>query len=167
LSARIRSNIAVAAARALFGQGWRTPRKLVASSWEARAKVLNEAGYARYDERTARMLADAAQLLLDRWHGDLRRLRDEADRSPERERELLQEFAGIGPVGADIFAREVQVVWPEHLPTADARSLRAARRLDLGGDAKALAGLVARRDFPRLIDGLVRLELDGAYDQLG
>jgi endonuclease III len=166
LSARIRSNIAVAAARALFGQGWRTPRKLVASSWEARAKVLKEAGYARYDERTARMLADAAELLLERWRGDLRQLRDEADRSPDRERELLQEFPGIGPVGADIFAREVQGIWTEHFPTADARSLRAARRLDLGADAEALSGLAARRNFPRLVDGLMRLELHDGYEQL-
>jgi endonuclease III len=166
LSARIRADIAVAAARAVFAEGWRSPRKLVASSWESRAKVLNQAGYARYDERTARMLANAAQVLLDRWQGDLRRLRDEANRSPDLERELLQEFPGIGPVGADIFAREVQVVWHEHFPTADARSLRAAARLDLGEDAEALAGLVNRRDFPRLIGGLVRLELDDAYDQL-
>ena len=27
---------------------------------------------------------------------------------------------GIGPVGSDIFAREVQAVWPEHFPSADA-----------------------------------------------
>jgi endonuclease III len=167
LSARIRANIAVAAARALFAEGWRSPRKLVASSWEGRARVLNEAGYARYDERTARMLADAAKLLIDRWRGDLRRLRGEADRRPDRERELLQAFPGIGPVGADIFAREVQAVWPEHFPTADARSLRAARHLGLDGDAEALSGLVAQRDFPRLVDGLVRLELEGGYDRLG
>jgi endonuclease III len=166
LSARIRADIAVAAARALFAEGWRTPRKLVASSWKHRTKVLNESGYARYDERTARMLADAADLLLDRWRGDLRRLRAEADRDPDRERELLQEFPGIGPTGADIFAREVQSVWPEQFPTADPRSLRAARRLDLGDDADALARLVARRDFPLLVDGLVRLELDDAYDRL-
>jgi hypothetical protein len=113
------------------------------------------------------MLADAADLLLDRWRGDLRRLRGEADRRPERERELLQAFPGIGPVGADIFAREVQAVWAEHFPSADARSLQAARRLGLGDDARALAGLVDRRDFPRLVDGLVRLELDDGYDTLG
>ncbi|HZA77882.1 MAG TPA: MBL fold metallo-hydrolase [Acidimicrobiales bacterium] len=165
MSARIRANIAVAAARALFAQGWRTPRKLAASTWERRAKVLNEAGYARYDERTARMLAGTADLLLDRWHGDLRRLREEADRDPARERELLQEFPGIGPVGADIFAREVQAVWPEHFPAADDRTLKAAGRLGLGDDARALARLVPRRDFPRLVDGLVRAELEGSQSR--
>jgi hypothetical protein len=167
MSARIRATIAVDAARALFAEGWRSPGSLADSTWERRAKVLNEAGYARYDERTARMLASTAELLLDRWRGDLRRLRDEADRTPDRERELLQTFSGIGPVGADIFAREVQAVWPEHFPAADDRALKAARRLGLGDDAEALAGLVSRRDFPRLVDGLVRLELDGGYDRLG
>jgi transposase len=115
---------------------------------------------------SARMLSDTAELLLERWRGDLRHLRDEADRSPDRERELLQEFPGIGPVGADIFAREVQGIWTEHFPTADARSLRAARRLDLGADAEALSGMAARRNFPRLVDGLMRLELHDGYEQL-
>jgi endonuclease III len=112
-SARIRSSVAVAAARSLFEQGWTTPAKLAASTWEQRTKVLNSAGYARYDESTARMLADTTNLLLTRWHGDLRRLRDEAGRDPQRIHQLLQDFKGIGPVGATIFLREAQVVWPE------------------------------------------------------
>jgi hypothetical protein len=59
------------------------------------------------------MLADTTNLLLTRWHGDLRRLRDEAGRDPQRIHQLLQDFKGIGPVGATIFLREAQVVWPE------------------------------------------------------
>lgn len=165
-SARIRANIAASAARALFDQGWTTPDKLARSRWEQRAKVLNQAGYARYDERTATMLADSTELLIDRWHGDLRRLRDEANRDPDAERRLLQEFKGVGPVGADIFAREVQGVWPELHPAADKRSLEAARRLGLGDDAESLAQLVDRNDFPRLVDGLVRIALEDAYDQV-
>lgn len=166
MSARIRADIAVAAARALFDQGWRTPDRMAASTWAQRARVLNQAGYARYDERTSRMLAGATDLLLDRWRGDLRRLRDEAERDPDRERDLLQEFPGIGPVGADIFAREVQALWPEHIPTAGDRALGAARRLDLGDDAHDLAGLVAQDDLPRLVDALVRIALEDAYDRI-
>jgi hypothetical protein len=33
------------------------------------------AHYRRYDESTATALGEGAQLLIDRWHGDLRRLR--------------------------------------------------------------------------------------------
>lgn len=142
-SARIRANIAAQAARELFANGWTTPHKLLDSTWERRAKVLNEAGYARYDERTSTMLADTSRLLVDRWDGDLRRMRAEANRDPTRERELLQEFKGIGPVGADIFSREVQAVWPECYPTVDDRALRAARRLGLGNDPADVSQLVS------------------------
>jgi endonuclease III len=165
-SARIRANIAAEAARALSDQGWTTPEKLARSRWEDRARVLNQAGYARYDERTATMLADSAETLLDRWDGDLRRLRDEAGRDPRAERRLLQQLKGIGPVGAEIFAREAQAVWPELHPTADKRALQAAERLGLGDDPEALARLVDRRDFPRLVDNLVRIALEDAYDDV-
>lgn len=165
-SARIRADVAVAAARALADQGWTTAEKLAGSTWEQRARVLNEAGYARYDERTATMLGDTAEHLLDRYRGDLRKLRDEAERDPGKERRLLKECKGLGDVGVDIFFREVQTAWPELYPFADERALRAAGKLDLGGDAEALADLVARRDFARLVAALVRAELDGAYDEI-
>jgi transposase len=165
-SARIRADIAASATRALLDEGWTTPVKMATSTWERRAKVLNRAGYARYDERTATMLADSTELLLDRWHGDLRRLRDEADEDSDTERRLLQEFKGIGPTGADIFAREVQVVWPECYPTADKRALQAADRLGLGKNPEALTDLVDRRHYPRLVDALVRVNLDKAYEKV-
>src|SRR5215203_1755098 len=78
MSARIRANTAQDAARALFGQRWTTARALAGASWAERARVLNQAGYARYDERTSTMLGEDAGLLLDRYRGDLRRLRDAA-----------------------------------------------------------------------------------------
>jgi len=55
------------------------------------------------------MLGETARACVERYDGDLRRLREAAGREPERERELLQEFKGIGGVGADIFRREAQV----------------------------------------------------------
>src|SRR5439155_25917057 len=55
MSARIRASIALDAARALSVQGWTTPRRMADASWEDRARVLNGAGYARYDERTSTM----------------------------------------------------------------------------------------------------------------
>lgn len=164
LSARIRSSVAVDAARALAKQGWNTPDRLLDSSWEERARVLNQAGYARYDERTATMLADSARLLVERWRGDLRRLRREAERDPRRERRLLQEFKGIGEVGADIFCREAQAVWDELRPFADRRALRVAGRLGLPDDTDGLARLAGGDDFTRLVAALVRLDLDDGYD---
>src|SRR5699024_6259400 len=75
LSTRISSDIAVATARELFSAGWRTPGHLRESTWQERVDALGRGGYRRYDERTATRLDDAAALLLDRWKGDLRRLR--------------------------------------------------------------------------------------------
>jgi len=113
MSARIRAAVAEDAARALFRQRWTTARALAATSWDERARVLDQAGYARYDERTWTILGEDAELLLDRYRGDLRRLRDAADRDPRAERHLLKELKGIGDVGVDIFFREAQRSWGE------------------------------------------------------
>jgi hypothetical protein len=107
-SARIGAGQAVKAARALSDAGWTTADKLTATSWRERVRVLNRHGYARYDERTASMLGDAYELLLDRYRGDLRRLRAEAGQDPRQERRLLTEVKGLGQVGVDIFFREAQ-----------------------------------------------------------
>jgi endonuclease III len=160
MSARIRASIAADAATALFRNGWRTARAMAEASWEARARTLNRAGHARYDERTSAMLAETSQLLLDRYNGDLRRLRKEARHQPETERRLLQECKGIGDVGTDIFFREVQCEWSELYPFADKRALQAAKRFGLAADARALAELTSRGDFPRLINALVRADLE-------
>jgi hypothetical protein len=72
LSARINAGVAVAAARELFQAGYRTPAATREASWQDRVDALGRGHYRRYDERTATMLGDAAQLCLDRWRGDLR-----------------------------------------------------------------------------------------------
>ncbi len=127
-------------------------------------EVLNEAGYARYQERTSTMLGDSAQLLVERWSGDVRRLREAADGHPSEERKLLKQFKGLGDVGVDIFFRDVQVAWDELRPFADRRALDAARRLDLGRSAEELARRVDGDDFPRLIAALIRVELADDYE---
>lgn len=165
-SARISADIAVSAAKALADEGWTTAEKMAASTWAQRAKTLNEAGYARYDERTSAMLGDTAELLLDRYGGDLRRLREEAGRDPAAERRLLKECKGLGDVGVDIFFREVQAAWDELAPFVDDKALSAARRLDLAGDAGALARLVDPAELPRLLGALVRTDLDDADDEI-
>src|SRR5918992_2755128 len=151
MSARIASQIAVEAARNLARRGWRSPKKLAESTWEQRVRALNDAGYTRYQERTATMLGDLTEHLLDRYGGDLRKLRDEAERDPKAERRLLKEFKGLGDVGVDIFFREAQVAWDELRPFADRRALEAAGRLKLPKDAGKLAKLAGDDDYPRLV----------------
>ncbi|MCN9243491.1 endonuclease [Streptomyces sp. RY43-2] len=155
LSARIRADTAVAAARALFDAGLRDPRAMADASWQQRVDALGEGGYRRYDERTSTMLGKGAELLLDRYGGDLRRLREEPD-----PRQALLDIPGIGPTGADIFLRDVQGVWPEFAPYLDDKALDGARRLGLPASPEELGDLVERRELPRLADGLVHAALD-------
>ena len=158
LSARISGDVAVAAAKELFAAGYRTPQRMKQASWQDRVDALGRGHYRRYDERTSTMLAQAAELLLERWHGDLRELRDEVDADPDRIRGLLTEFKGIGPVGADIFLREVQVVWPQVAPYLDARVRRGAEQVGLPSDVGELAKLVdSPGELAQLSSALVRV----------
>ena len=165
-STRIRSSLAVEGTKALLHAGWTTAEKMTSSRWEDRARTLNESGYARYDERTASQLGEASDLLLDRYSGDLRKLRDAADRDPGRERELLQEVKGIGPTGADVFLREAQAAWPELAPYVDPRTREAAEQLGLPTEPDELAGLVDSAEVPRLVAALVRTRLDRDADEI-
>jgi endonuclease III len=158
LSARISADIAVAAARELFAAGYRTPQSTRKASWQDRVDALGRGHYRRYDERTSTMLGDAAAMLIDRWSGDLRRLREEAGCDARRIKTLLTGFPGIGPTGADIFLREVQVVWPQVAPYLDDRVLDAARTVGLpheGGPLAALPG--SSDDLVRLCAALIRV----------
>ena len=168
-SARISADLATAAARAMTDAGWTTAQHLQESTWRQRVDVINQAGYARYDERTSRMFGEIADAVVDRWDGDLRNLRDEADRDPARERRLLQELKGIGPVGVDVFFREAQVAWDELRPFADRTAREAAGALGLPDDADGLERLARREvdgDVALLVAALVRCALAKDADEL-
>ena len=160
LSARIKGSIAVASARALHEAGLRDPRRMAEAGWQHLVDALGRGGYRRYDERTATQLGREAELLTERWGGDLRRLREEADGDVGELRRLLQEFPGVGPAGADIFLREAQRVWPEAAPLLDAKALQGARRLKLPQDPDRLLGLAGRTEPAVLAAALVRAAID-------
>jgi endonuclease III len=166
LSARIAAENAVRAARALKDAKLTTSRKMAEASWQDRVDVLAWHGYKRYDESTSTMLGDTAKLLIESYDGDLRNLREEAEHDVEQERQLLQQFKGIGGVGADIFLREVQSVWDEAFPYADSRVTKAAKKLGLPTNPKSLSRLVSRTDFTRLVAGLVRVDLAHAQKKV-
>lgn len=159
LSARISSDIAVSAAKELFAAGWRTPKAMRESTWQQRVDALGRGHYVRYDESTARALAETAERTLEVYQGDLRRLADAAEHSPSRLRTLLTEFPRIGPTGAEIFCREVQAVWPWLRPYFDKRTLSTASRLGLPADPDRLASTVSGPDQARLAAALVRISL--------
>lgn len=156
LSARIDANLAVRSARELSRSGWRTPQRMLASTWQERVDALGRGGYRRYDERTSTQLAELAASVRDDWHSDLRRLHAMGGDDPERTASLLQRFKGIGPTGAAIFLREVQVVWPNLVPYVDKVAADGAERLGLPRGAVALRGLASGDEFGRLVAGCVR-----------
>lgn len=166
-STRISHNIALKSARILFEHGWMTPESMAASSWEQRVQALDEGGYVRYDERTSTMLGETAQMLIDLYQGDLRKLRAAAEADPAQERKMLDQFKGVGDVAINIFFREVQLAWPELFPFADEKALASAKKLGLPADSKKLAALVrGRENFVRLVSALVRVQLDHKYDEI-
>lgn len=156
LSAPITSDIAVASARELFADDCSTPRRTSQTTWQQRVDALGRGHYRRYDERTSTQLGELAQTVLEEYGGDLRRLR-------ERDEDIakgLQRFKGIGPTGAAIFCREAQGVWPGLAPYVDDLTAKGAKRLGLPTSAEGLAGLVGRKDLPRLVAGCVRAARD-------
>ncbi|MFJ4834460.1 endonuclease [Streptomyces sp. NPDC088747] len=160
LSARIRADIAVAAAKELAAAGMRDPRGMAEASWQQRVDALGRGGYRRYDERTATQLGDGAKLATERYGGDLRKLRDQAGGDTATIRRLLQEFPGLGPAGADIFLREAQAVWPATAPYLGAKALQGARALDLPTTPDALLRLADGAEPAVLAAALVRVALD-------
>ena len=164
LSARISAGNAIEGCKALRKNDLHKIDVILERDYWDLVKVLNENGYARYDESTARYLRDTAEWARDTWDGDLRKLRDASD-GPDDILEKLQEAKGLGKTGADIFAREAQLVWDAFYPRADGPALNAAADLGLPKEAKKLADLAGSRErFVRLMAALTRAKLEGPDD---
>ncbi|MDX3074189.1 endonuclease [Streptomyces sp. MI02-7b] len=129
------------------------------ATWQQRVDALGKGHYRRY-EPTAARVGKGAQRLLDRYGGDLRRLRDEAGRDPDELRRALRRIPQFGPVGVDICLREVQSVWPEVGPLLDGKAIDGARGLGLPQQPEALAELVPREAHAAFAAALVRAALD-------
>jgi hypothetical protein len=109
-SAPVSQDIGAAAFRALDKDKILTPKKLAEADWQHVVDLLGEGHYRRYDESTASELIAAGKTVEDRYSGSFGRLHSEATDRADVERRV-REFKGIGPVGAEIFLREVGPVW--------------------------------------------------------
>ncbi|MEN3310480.1 MAG: hypothetical protein V7603_6682 [Micromonosporaceae bacterium] len=160
---------AVALASALRAQGWDSAVRMAEAPPGQRVRVLREAGADRGAGRLAGVLGDLAAAVRDRYRGDLRRLRTEAGRDPDRERRLLLALPGVEHRTVELFFREVQVVWPEIAPFADGPALAAARRLGLGRRVEELRALTGDESekLAWLLGALARVDQDGAYERAG
>ena len=158
-STRISADVATDAARELFKAGWRTPEKMRHATWQQRVDALGRGGYRRYDESTSTTLEEAARWLQETHDGDLRRVRPRDHAGVHVLRRNVAETPRIGPVGAAIFCREVQAVWPEVAPFFDETALDGARALGLPPSPARLADLVPRNQIARLAAALARSSL--------
>ena len=166
MSARISATKAAQAAGALKLEGLSTVQGVLDSDREHRVRVLNENGYARFDNRGADQLLSAAQLVRDDHGGDLRRLRPAGKDAPGI-RAALKRVDGIGDVGADIFLREAQLVWDEVFPMADDSALEQARALGLPERPEELAQIAGGRErYVRLVTALARAAIEGLSDRV-
>jgi hypothetical protein len=160
---------AVRTAQALRDRGWDSPARMAASDHEERFRLIRETGHWRNARELATTFGDLAQTIVDKYRGDLRRLRTQARNDPARERALLTELPGVDDAAVDLFFRDVQAAWREVAPFADARALTAARKLGLGRSASelsALAGGEGSEKVAWLVGALARVDLDNSYDEI-
>lgn len=125
---RIGQNVAMQTYREFEGRSAVTPDDILRTGWDGLVEILDAGGYVRYDYKTATKLLEIAEMLNERYGGDLNRLHEEA-RDP-RDLELkLTEFKGVGPVTVNIFLRELRGVWQKADPLPGALAVAAARSL--------------------------------------
>ena len=159
LSSRVQAKLGTRACRELVDSGFGGPGKMRDA---ARQDVFDALDRAKFlsKEQTTDALQEGAGLVADRWGGDVRGMRTEADGDVETLRGFLTEVPRLGPVGSDIFLREAQLVWPELRPHLDAKATDGAKAVGLPSDPAALADLVDGDDLARFSAALVRANLD-------
>ena len=159
LSGRVQAKLGTRACRELVDSGLGSPERMRDAARDDVHAALTRAKFLSKDQTTD-ALQQGAELVADRWHGDLRRMRAEADGDTATLTGLLTEVPRLGPVGADIFVREVQLVWPEFRPHLDGKATGGAAAVGLPTDPAALAELVDGEDLARFSAALVRADLD-------
>ncbi|EED23009.1 conserved hypothetical protein [Talaromyces stipitatus ATCC 10500] len=137
-STRISHNLAQKASTSVFKAGYHDIKVLSKTSWDDRVQVLAEGGYNRYRETTATKLGDLAQLVNEKYDGDLNNLLKKAGDNPTQIRHLIREVKGFGDVATDLFCDDAQAVWPVLAPTIDHRSLDTAKEVGIGTDIVAI-----------------------------
>lgn len=124
---RISSQVAKKTFKRFQEEGLVTPEAILEAGWDKLVKVLDSGGYVRYDFSTASNLLDVSKSLLERF-GSIDEVHHRAESSKHLE-ELLASFRGIGPVGVNIFLRELRGIWSKADPEPSKLAVETARRL--------------------------------------
>lgn len=124
-----------------------TPDAILEAGWDRLVEVLDAGGYTRYDFSTATNLLGIAEMLKEKY-GSLEQLYACSKDSVDLEHNLL-EFRGVGPVGVNIFLRELRGIWNKAHPKPSSMSIDTARRIGLN-----------QKEIVRLESQLIRLNLE-------
>jgi hypothetical protein len=125
--------------------------------------LLDAGGYARYDFRTAARLLNLAEVVSERFGGQVASISEMHPSYPELQAGL-DALPGWGEVTIRLFLRELRGVWPGAQPPLDERAAAAVRHLELLPSGAVLSDLAdlahtAGLDLRDLESGLVRLAL--------
>lgn len=137
---RISSEIAKKTFKRFEEEGLVTPEAILEAGWNRLVQILDSGGYVRYDFSTASNLLDVSKSLLERF-GSLDKVHEKAE-SPEHLEELLTGFRGMGPVGVNIFLRELRRIWEKADPEPSKLAVETARRLRIKRVKEAESQLV-------------------------
>jgi len=124
---RVSSEVAKATYKRFEEEGLTTPKRILEAGWDRLVEALDSGGYVRYDFSTASNLQKAVERLLNDY-GDLERLHAYSDDPRDLERRLM-ELKGMGPVGVNIFLRELRGVWEKADPLTSKIAEAAGHRL--------------------------------------
>lgn len=126
---RISAEVAKKTYRRFEEEGLTTPEKILAAGWDRLVEVLDSGGYVRYDFSTASNLLKIVEELKKKY-GSLEELHRKSNSPTDLERRL-QEFKGVGPVGVNIFLRELRGIWEKAKPKPSRIAIKTGQRIDL------------------------------------
>ena len=105
------------------------PNAILEAGWNRIVEALDSGGYTRYDFSTATNLLGIAKMLKENY-GTLEKLHSESSGPLDLESRLL-EFKGVGPVGVNIFLRELRGIWEKAKPQPSIIAIATARKIGL------------------------------------
>jgi endonuclease III len=108
------------------------PDAISEAGWDRLVQILDSGGYTRYDFSTASNLLGIVGDLKQKY-GNLDGLYEEARDSKDLEKRLLK-FKGVGPMGVNIFLRELRGTWEKANPEPSPKAVETAKKIGLDLD---------------------------------
>ncbi len=126
---RISAEIAKKTFRRFSDEELNIPEDIIEAGWDRLVEILDSGGYVRYDFSTATNLLETMKKLKTEY-GNLEELHRRSEDAKDLEKRL-EEFKGFGPVGVNIFLRELRGIWSKAEPEPSKIAVETARSLNL------------------------------------